>query len=78
MADSNNKQRSGFFSNAFGVAKKLSHTGLNILNQVSPDTASALTNATTGDSASTKTKSKIVCFYFATLLRERVRYMSMR
>ena len=55
MADSNNKQRSGFFSNAFGVAKKLSHTGLNILNQVSPDTASALTNATTGDSASTKT-----------------------
>jgi hypothetical protein len=58
MADSNNKQRSGFFSNAFGVAKKLSHTGLNILNQVSPDTASALTNATTGDSASTKTKSK--------------------
>ena len=58
MADSNNKQRSGFFSNAFGVAKKLSHTGLNILNQVSPDTVSALTNTTVGDTEAKKTKSK--------------------
>ena len=58
MADSNNKQRSGLFSNAFGVAKKLSHTGFNILNQVSPDAFSALTNSTTGDSSSPKTKSK--------------------
>lgn len=58
MADSNNKQRSGFFSNAFGVAKKLSHTGLNLLNQVAPDAVSTLTNSPTGDATTPKTKSK--------------------
>lgn len=40
MADSNNKQRSGFFSSALGVAKKLSDSGLNRLNQVASDTIS--------------------------------------
>ncbi len=36
MSDSNNKQSSGFFSNAIGVAKKLSSTGIHVLQQVAP------------------------------------------
>lgn len=39
MSDSNNKQTSGFFSNAIGVAKKLSSTGMHVLQQVAPSTA---------------------------------------
>ncbi len=37
MADSNNKRTTGFLSNAFGVAKKLSTTGVSLLNHVAPD-----------------------------------------
>jgi uncharacterized protein (DUF697 family) len=37
MADSNNKQSAGFLSNAFGVAKRLSKTGVSMLNHVAPD-----------------------------------------
>ncbi len=38
MSDSKNKQSSGFFSNAIGVAKKLSSTGIHVLQQVAPGT----------------------------------------
>jgi hypothetical protein len=37
MTDSNNKHSHGFFSNAFGVAKKISATGISVLNQVAPE-----------------------------------------
>ena len=43
MSDSNKKQRGGFISNAFGVAKKLSSTGLNIANHIAPGTVVKLT-----------------------------------
>lgn len=36
MANSNNKQSSGLISQAFGVAKKLSSTGLDLVNHVAP------------------------------------------
>jgi hypothetical protein len=38
MSDSKNKQSSGFFSYAIGVAKKLSSTGIHVLQQVAPGT----------------------------------------
>ena len=41
-SDSKNKQRSGLISNAFGVAKKLSETGLDMINHVAPGTVSKL------------------------------------
>ncbi len=34
MANSNNKRSAGFISNSFGVAKKLSHTGVKVLNRI--------------------------------------------
>ena len=42
MANSNKKQSGGFISNAFGVAKKLSETGLSVMNHVAPGTVSKL------------------------------------
>ena len=42
MSDSKNKQRGGLISNAFGVAKKLSETGLGMINHVAPGTVSKL------------------------------------
>lgn len=45
MANSNNKQSGGFISNAFGVAKKLSTTGLSVLNHVAPGTVAKITQA---------------------------------
>lgn len=41
-SDSKNKQRGGLISNAFGVAKKLSETGLDMINHVAPGTVSKL------------------------------------
>ena len=37
MTDSNNKHSHSFFSNAFGVAKKISATGMGVLNHVASD-----------------------------------------
>lgn len=37
MVNANNKQSNGLISNAFGVAKKFSSTGLDLLNHVAPD-----------------------------------------
>ncbi|RFS26183.1 EcsC family protein [Acinetobacter sp. SWAC5] len=51
MANSNNKQSSGFFSNAVGVAKKLSSTGTSLLNHVAPDSVAKLTQASSAQSA---------------------------
>jgi len=45
MANTNNKQSNGFISGAFGVAKKFSTTGLEVLNHVAPDSVSKLTQA---------------------------------
>lgn len=45
MANTNNKQSNGFISSAFGVAKKFSTTGLEVLNHVAPDSVSKLTQA---------------------------------
>ncbi|OTG79793.1 EcsC family protein [Acinetobacter sp. ANC 4648] len=42
MANSNNKQSSRLISNVFGVAKKLSHTGLSVLNHVTPSSVNRL------------------------------------
>ena len=42
MSDSKNKQRGSLISNAFGVAKKLSETGLGMINHVAPGTVSKL------------------------------------
>ena len=50
MANSNNKQSSGFFSNAVGVAKKLSSTGTSLLNHVAPDSVAKLTQASSKQS----------------------------
>lgn len=40
MTDSNNKQSGGFLSSAFGVAKKLSHTGIDLVQHVAPGSTS--------------------------------------
>ena len=45
MADSNNKQSAGLFSNAFGVAKKLSGTGVSLLNHIAPDSVSKFSSS---------------------------------
>lgn len=42
MSDSNNKQRGGLISNAFGMAKKLGETGLDMINHVAPGSVSKL------------------------------------
>lgn len=44
MANSNNKPTSGLIFNAFGVAKKLSKTGLSVMNHVVPGTVSRLSH----------------------------------
>ena len=41
MTDSNNKHSHSFFSNAFGVAKKLSQTGIDVLQHVAPGSVAA-------------------------------------
>ena len=43
MTNSDHKQSRGLISNAFGVAKKLSTTGLSLVNHVAPGTVSKLT-----------------------------------
>lgn len=50
MVNSNKKHSSGLISNAFGVAKKLSETGLNVLQHVAPGTVSKLTHSPQADS----------------------------
>lgn len=45
MTNTNNKQSNGFVSSAFGVAKKFSTTGLDLLNHVAPDSVSKVTQA---------------------------------
>ncbi|KGT47660.1 MULTISPECIES: EcsC family protein [Acinetobacter] len=45
MANTNNKQSNGFISGAFGVAKKFSTTGLELLNHVAPDSVSKVTQS---------------------------------
>ncbi|MDO6646315.1 EcsC family protein [Acinetobacter guillouiae] len=45
MANSNKKQSGGFISNAFGMAKKLSETGLSVINHVAPGTVSKLSHS---------------------------------
>lgn len=45
MANTNNKQSNGLISNAFGVAKKFSTTGLELMNHVAPDSVSKVTQA---------------------------------
>lgn len=42
MANSNNKQSNGLMSNAFGVAKKFSRTGLDLLDHVAPNSLAKL------------------------------------
>ena len=44
MANSNNKSANGLIFNAFGVAKKLSKTGLSVINHVVPGTVSRLSH----------------------------------
>ncbi|MCJ8163070.1 EcsC family protein [Acinetobacter zhairhuonensis] len=41
MTEANNKQSTGFLSNAFGVAKKLSQTGIDVLQHVAPGSVAA-------------------------------------
>lgn len=43
MANSNNKQSGGLISQAFGVAKKLSSSGLDLVNHVAPGSVAKLT-----------------------------------
>ena len=43
MTNSDHKQSRGLISNAFGVAKKFSATGLSVMNHVAPGTVSKLT-----------------------------------
>lgn len=50
MVNSNKKHSSRLISNAFGVAKKLSETGLNVLQHVAPGTVSKLTQSPQADS----------------------------
>lgn len=48
MADTKNKQSGGIISSAFGVAKKLSSTGIQLLNQVAPDSVTRITQPLVG------------------------------
>lgn len=60
MVNANNKQSNGLISNAFGVAKKFSSTGLDLLNHVAPDSVTkALKPSNSGQviDGSAKTKS---------------------
>lgn len=45
MANTNNKQSNGLISSAFGVAKKFSATGLELMNHVAPDSVAKVTQA---------------------------------
>ncbi|MQW93225.1 EcsC family protein [Acinetobacter wanghuae] len=45
MANTNNKQSKGLISGAFGVAKKFSTTGLDLLSHVAPDSVSKINSA---------------------------------
>ena len=45
MANSNKKQTGGVLSSVFGVAKKLSSTGLNVLNHAAPGTVDRLSQS---------------------------------
>lgn len=49
MANSNNKQSAGLLSSAFGVAKKLSASGVSMLNHVAPDTVTQVTQPFSSD-----------------------------
>lgn len=58
MADSNNKQSRGLISNAFGVAKKLSSTGFDLINHVAPGTISKINEPIHNSQVLTGTASK--------------------
>ena len=49
MANSNNKRSTGLISQAFGVAKKLSSTGLDLVNHVAPGSVAKLDNVPSQD-----------------------------
>ncbi|MFI9459595.1 EcsC family protein [Acinetobacter sp. NPDC052428] len=60
MVNANNKQSNGLISNAFGVAKKFSSTGLDLLNHVAPDSVTKALKLSSSDQVidgSAKTKS---------------------
>lgn len=60
MVNANNKQSNGLISNAFGVAKKFSSTGLDLLNHVAPDSVTKALKPSSSDQVidgSAKTKS---------------------
>ncbi|WP_216940314.1 EcsC family protein [Acinetobacter sp. BY419] len=60
MVNANNKQSNGLISNAFGVAKKFSSTGLDLLNHVAPDSVTKALKPSGSDqviNGSAKTKS---------------------
>lgn len=60
MVNANNKQSNGLISNAFGVAKKFSSTGLDLLNHVAPDSVTKALKPSSSDQlidGSAKTKS---------------------
>lgn len=49
MVNANNKQSNGLISNAFGVAKKFSSTGLDLLNHVAPDSVTKALKPSSSD-----------------------------
>lgn len=60
MVNANNKQSNGLISNAFGVAKKFSSTGLDLLNYVAPNSVTKALKPSNSDQVidgSAKTKS---------------------
>ncbi|MCO8096788.1 EcsC family protein [Acinetobacter lwoffii] len=60
MVNANNKHSNGLISNAFGVAKKFSSTGLDLLNHVAPDSVTKALKPSNSDQVidgSAKTKS---------------------
>lgn len=60
MVNANNKQSNSLISNAFGVAKKFSSTGLDLLNHVAPDSVTKALKPSNSDQVidgSAKTKS---------------------
>lgn len=57
MVNANNKQSNGLISNAFGVAKKFSSTGLELLNHVAPDSVTKTFNTDHAVDGSAKVKS---------------------
>ena len=46
MTEINNKHSHGFFSNAFGVAKKISTTGIDVLSQIAPERVTQILHPT--------------------------------